>query len=130
MTLQASKTEYLEKCRQALATEQSASLAQTDNWAHVDKKQVHIDWDVLYKKMEPLINSSSPSSPEVQSLMGQHHAIAQRFYSPSREAYIGMALFYQENPDMKAFHNSYNQNMVEFLGEAIYAYAQINLPEA
>jgi len=110
-----------------MAAEQTKSLAKTDNWSHVDKQQAHIDWDVLYKELVPLVNGSLPSSPEVQSLMERHYSIASRFYVPSQKAYIGMALFYQDNPDMKSFHNAYHPKMVDFLGEAIFFYAQRNL---
>jgi hypothetical protein len=47
--------EYLQACRVALGTEQAASLAATDNWSHVDKAQVHQDWDALYRELTPLI---------------------------------------------------------------------------
>jgi hypothetical protein len=127
MTLQTATPEYLEQCRQALATEQAKSLAETQNWAHVDKAQVHVDWDTLYKAITPLVDGSSPSSPEVQSLMASHCSIGARFYPPSKMSYIGLALFYQENPDMKAFHNAYHPKMVDFLGDAIYCYANRNL---
>jgi len=42
-------------------------------------------------------------------------------------AYIGMALFYEENPDMKAFHNAYNPGMVAFMQRAMNFYAHQNL---
>ena len=112
MTLQNSTAEYLEQCRQALTTEQTKSLAETENWSHVDKPQVHIDWDNLYKELAPLIDGSLPSSSEVQSLMARHCSIGSRFYPPSQKAYIGLALFYNENPDMKTFHNAYHPKMI------------------
>lgn len=127
MTLQDSTPEYLEQCRQALTAEQTKSLAETENWSHVDKTQTHIDWDVLYKELTPLIDGSLPSSPEVQTIIARHYSIASRFYLPSQKAYIGMALFYRDNPDMKAFHNAYHPKMVDFLGEAIFFYANRNL---
>jgi len=127
MTLQDSTPEYLEQCRQALTAEQTKSLAETENWSHVDKTQTHIDWDVLYKELTPLIDGSLPSSPEVQTIIARHYSIASRFYLPSQKAYIGMALFYRDNPDMKAFHNAYHLKMVDFLGEAIFFYANRNL---
>lgn len=127
MTLKNSTSEYLEQCRKALAEQQTKSLAETENWSHVDKQQVHIDWGILYKELATLVDGSLPSSPEVQSLMSRHYSIAVRFYSPSREAYIGLGLFYQDNPDMKAYHNDFHPKMVDFLGEAIYVYAQRNL---
>lgn len=110
-----------------MAAEQAKSLAETDNWSHVDKQQAHIDWDVLYKELAPLVNGSLPSSSEVQSFMERHYLVASRFYAPSQKAYIGMALFYQDNPDMKAFHNAYHPKLVDFLGEAIFVYAQRSL---
>ena len=127
MTLHNSSPEYLEQCRLALTTEQTKSLAETENWSHVDKQLVHVDWDILYKEVSFLVDDASPASPEVQTLMMHHYSIASRFYPPSREAYIGLGLFYQDNPDMKAYHNAYHPKMVDFLGEAIYAYAQSNL---
>ena len=127
MTLQDSHPEYLDQCRQAMATAQAKSLAETNNWSHVDKTQVHIDWDILYEEIAPLIDSSLPTSSEVQALMTRHCSIGSRFYPPSQKAYIGLALFYEENPDMKAFHNAYHPKMVEFLGEAIFFYVNRNL---
>ena len=43
---------------------------------------------------------------------------------PSREAYIGMALFYRENDDLRNFHNGYHPEVVEFLVPAMTAFAQ------
>jgi hypothetical protein len=127
MTLQSSNSAYLEQCSQALVAEQTKSLAESNHWSHVDKQKVHMDWDALYKELAPLVDNSLASSAEVQALISRHHSIALRFYTPSREAYIGMGLFYKNNPDMMAFHNAYHPEMVDFLGEAIYIYAQRNL---
>ena len=125
--MQNSTPKYLAQCRNALNAEQTKSLSETNNWSHVNKQQVHIDWDVLYKRLATMLDGSQASSPAIQEIMAQHYAIASRFYVPSREAYIGMGLFYNDNKDMKDFHNAYHPNMVEFLGEAIYVYAQRNL---
>ena len=107
--------------------EQAKSLAATANWAHVDRQKVHQDWDVLYKELAPMLDSKPPEAPEVQALIAQHYAIASRFYSPSSRAYVGMALFYQENDGMRDFHNAYHPGMVEFLGDAVHAFAEAKL---
>ncbi len=114
----------LQSHRDALAAEQARSLAATDNWSHVDKPKVHADWDALYQALAPLFDQHQPQSAEVQGLVAQHYAIVSRFYQPSRSAYIGMALFYAENADMKAFHQAYHPRMVELLGDAMAFYAQ------
>jgi len=93
----------------------------------VDKTKVHADWDVLYKQLAPLVDVLSPEDAEVQRLIGEHFAVASRFYVPTRQAYIGLALFYRENADMRQFHNSYHPAMVDFLELAIREYALKNL---
>ncbi|MDT9002426.1 TipAS antibiotic-recognition domain-containing protein [Paucibacter sp. APW11] len=118
---------YLDQCRAAMQAEQASSLAQTQHWAHVDRAQVHADWDALYKRLALLVDQCNADSAEVQQLVGEHHAIACRFYLPSREAYIGMSLFYQDNADMRSFHNAYHPRMVEFLADAIFVFAQQRL---
>jgi hypothetical protein len=123
MTTQNTTPQYFQECRDALATEQAASLSATDNWSHVDKNKVHQDWDVLYKELSPLIQDSDPTSPEVQSLIERHYKILSRFYTPSKQAYIGISLFYEENEDMRNFHNAYHPAMVSFLGIAIQHYS-------
>ena len=120
-------TDYLEQCRQALQIEQSASLAASDNWAHVDRGQVHADWDALYKKLASHISTTAVNDAAVQSLMSEHFAIATRFYTPSKLAYIGMGIFYRENADMATFHNAYHPEMVNYLGDAMVVYADQQL---
>ena len=118
---------YLSECRQALSAEQARSLSVTNNWAHVNREQVHADWDALYKELAPLIGRLAPESVEVQALIGRHYSLVSRFYVPSREAYIGMSLFYGENQAMKSFHDSHHISMVDFLAEAIPIFARKNL---
>ncbi len=120
-------SDYLEQCRQALQQEQTASLAASNNWAHVDRPKVHADWDALYKKLSQHIGVSDTNDAAVQSLMDEHFAIATRFYTPSKLAYIGMGIFYRENADMATFHNAYHPEMVNYLGDSMVVYAGQNL---
>ncbi|XZG71278.1 TipAS antibiotic-recognition domain-containing protein [Chitinibacteraceae bacterium HSL-7] len=119
--------EYLAKCKNALNEEQSHSLSTTDNWAHVNRELVHQDWDALYKKLAGYVDDTPVDNEAVQTLMKEHFEIACRFYIPSKEAYIGMGIFYKENEDMKKFHNSYHPEMVNYLGDAIVHYAGSHL---
>ncbi|MEU1504370.1 TipAS antibiotic-recognition domain-containing protein [Kitasatospora sp. NPDC005748] len=116
--------QYEDECRRALAGEQAKSLAETDHWEHVDRDRVHQDWDALYKEIAAVVEGSLPGDPQIQEFVGRHFDIACRFYVPTRKAYVGMALFYAENDDMRDFHNSYHPRMVEFLGEAMGIFAE------
>jgi hypothetical protein len=115
-------------CRQALAAEQAASLATTAGWSHVDREQVHSDWDVLYRTLAVAARDGAlPSQPHIQDLIAEHYMIACRFYVPSREAYIGMSLFYGENLEMRTFHNGFGPDLVAFLSQAMQHYARHEL---
>ncbi|GIF14492.1 hypothetical protein Ate01nite_45240 [Actinoplanes teichomyceticus] len=116
------------RCRRSLAEEQTASLAATDDWAHVDRDRVHRDWHELYSEIAAAITAGArPQDEPVQELVGRHYAIASRFYPPSRDAYLGMALRYAEDDAMREWHNSYHPRMVEFLGGAMLRYAETRL---
>ena len=116
--------DYLQTCRDALTREQAVSLAETNGWAHVDREQVHADWQVVYRELAHGLDQRSPDEARTQDLIRRHHEIACRFYEPTPEAYIGMALFYRENEAMRAFHNAYHPDLVEFLVRAITTFAQ------
>ncbi|MDF3833639.1 TipAS antibiotic-recognition domain-containing protein [Cupriavidus basilensis] len=118
---------YQEKCRDILNEEQARSLSETNCWEHVDRARVHADWDAFYKDLSKFIDTSDPTDEHIQGLVHRHHEISCRFYTPSREAYIGMALLYSENPTMRNFHNAYHPGMVAFLSSAMLAYALENL---
>lgn len=127
MLLSSADPVYLDQCRAALAAEQAKSLAETNNWSHVDKAQIHADWQVLYTGMAAALDGLAADSEVAQGWIAQHCGIASRFYPPSKDAYIGLALFYEENADMKAYHNAYHPQMVAFLGDAIYTYAMTRM---
>lgn len=120
--------ETADRSRRALAAEQAASLAATNDWAHVDKDRVHRDWHELYGEIAAAITAGAqPRDEAVQELVDRHYAIASRFYAPSRDAYLGMALLYAEDDAMRDWHNSYHPDMVEFLGAAMMRYAETRL---
>lgn len=119
--------EYLSRCRAALKAEQTHSLSTTNNWGHVDKGQVHKDWDALYGEIAAHIDGGNPQDALIQSFVKRHYEIVSRFYVPTREAYIGMSLFYESDPDMKSFHEHYHPEMIDFLGKSMQVYADRNL---
>lgn len=117
-----------ERFRRSLAAEQEASLAATGGWSHVDKDQTHRDWDELYREIAAEIAAGAePQDDPIQDLVGRHHAIVCRFYTPSRDAYLGMALLYAEDDGMREWHQSYHPRMVEFLGAAMLRYTETRL---
>ncbi|MFJ8692169.1 TipAS antibiotic-recognition domain-containing protein [Streptomyces roseolilacinus] len=116
--------QYADECRRSLAREQARSLSETNGWEHVDKERVHQDWDLLYKEIAAHLDDSLPGDRHIQDLVRRHFEITCRFYTPTKEAYLGMALLYAEDAPMREFHNSYHPGMVGFLGEAMKVHAE------
>jgi hypothetical protein len=73
------------------------------------------------------LDGARPEDDRTQELIERHFAIASRFYSPTREAYLGMALLYSEDAAMEEFQNAYDPRMVEFLGRAMRVFADERL---
>ena len=63
----------------------------------------------------------------MQKLVAEHYEIVSRFYKPTKEAYIGMSLFYKSNEAMRMFHNDYHPGMAEYMEKAMPVYALGNL---
>lgn len=127
MTIDSLSSAYLDECRHALNEEQTRSIAATNHWENVDRTLVHADWDELYKRISPLVDTADPSSKEMQALIAEHYDIACRFYVPTARAYVGMALHYREDADMASFHEAYHPDMVAFIADAMSTYARASL---
>lgn len=119
--------EYIDSCKKALKEEQEKSLLETNNWSHVNKEEVHKNWNLLYAKIAEELDTLNPLDTKAQDFISEHYKIVSVFYKPSKEAYIGMSLFYKEDEGMKTFHKSFHIKMLDFLEEAISIYAYKNL---
>ncbi len=75
---------------------------------------------------QPADSITHPKPTELRS-SSRNFETASRFYAPSREAYIGMAVLYSQDAAMKEFHNAYHPGMVELLGLAMRAFADRRL---
>ena len=89
--------EYIDSCKKALKKEQEKSLFETNNWSHVNKEEVHENWNLLYVKIAEELDTLSPSDIKAQDFIREHYKIVCAFYKPSKEAYLGMSLFYKED---------------------------------
>ncbi len=121
------RNEYIDACKKALKVEQEKSLLETNNWSHVNKEEVHRNWNLLYEQIAVELDTLDPLDNKAQDFTREHYTIVCAFYKPSKEAYIGMSFFYKEDKGMREFHQSFHVKMLTFLEEAIYIYACKNL---
>ena len=49
------------------------------------------------------------------------------FWTPNKKSYIGLAQMYQEYSDFRVFYSNYHTDLVEFLTDAMFTFAQNSL---
>jgi len=64
---------------------------------------------------------------DVQELIREHHAWFSQFWTPNREAYIGLGSLYQEHPDFRARYEAVAPGLTNYLGEAMRVFAEKEL---
>lgn len=104
------------------------SKKRTAKWDKDEWDTVQKEGDILHKDLANAIEAAfAPESDEVQKIIQRHFEIQSRFYTLTKEVYIGLSQLYSEHPDFKKFFDVYHPKMIEFLGKAIKHYANKNL---
>lgn len=95
----------------------------TEAWDNVKKQG-----DVIHKALAAAIERGlKPDSDEVQKIIHEHYQITNKFYTVTKEVYIGLTALYAEHPDFKKFFDVHHPKMIEFIGEAMRFYANKHL---
>jgi hypothetical protein len=66
-----------------------------DQWLEQKREgdQIHMDL------VQAINQHLSPASPEVQAIIRKHYQLTTRFWTPTRESYIGLSQLYGSHPD-------------------------------
>jgi len=105
------------------------SKKNTKDWDKNDWKRVEQEGNAIYKGRGDCINKGlGPRDNEVQDLISKHFQMMERFYTTSKDVYMGLAELYCEHPDFKKwFEKHHHPKLVEFIAEAMRVYAHRNL---
>lgn len=76
-----------------------------------------------------LESGASSSDPHVQGLIAEHYSWVSAFWTPSREAYIGLGRMYVDDPRFAAHYDAVASGLAVFVRDAIEPWAEANLPE-
>jgi hypothetical protein len=70
---------------------------------------------------------ATAEAADVQTLVGQHYDWICEFWTPSRDAYVGLGQMYVADERFKARYERIATGLAEFLSEAMRLYANANL---
>lgn len=77
-----------------------------------------------------LFTSGAPTAaPEVQELVGQHHAWVSAFWTPDRQAFIALGRGYVEDARFTATYDAIAPGLASYLCDAMEIWAEANLVE-
>ena len=75
-------------------------------------------------------DGAAADSPQVQVLIAAHHDWVAAFWTPNREAYIGLGRMYVDDPRFAANYEKVAPGLAVFMRDAIAVWAHANLPDA
>ncbi|MBN4067206.1 MerR family transcriptional regulator, partial [Simkania negevensis] len=105
------------------------SKKRTKEWGKADWKSVDNEGNEIYKAMAECIDKGlGPKSEEVQELVHKHFLVTERFYTATKEVYMGLAQLYCEHPDFRKWFDRHHPKLSDFIAEAmrIYSYNKLS----
>ena len=76
---------------------------------------------------DAFIAKQSAASNEVQELIDIHYNWVCKFWTPTKDAYIGLGKMYVEDSRFSINYDKYAPGCAEFMAQAMHIYAQENL---
>ncbi|HLT11923.1 MAG TPA: MerR family transcriptional regulator [Micromonosporaceae bacterium] len=90
--------------------------------------QLMEQWRQFGPHLVQLIDAGkAPADPDVQERIAEHYEWVCQFWTPNREAYIGLGDLYVNSPDFKSQFDAQHPQLAEFLRDAMTAYANARL---
>lgn len=129
LSQQADRTQALIQSIDHLGDEALDSIAEskrrTIDWSKAEYAQVQTDFlDLNRQFTDALVRGLAPDQADVQALVRKHDSIVDRFWTPTRESYIGLGRGYLEHLDFVKLYASHHPKLVEFLAEAMRIFAE------
>jgi DNA-binding transcriptional MerR regulator len=117
--------QYLVKYHGTVAEDLIAeSKKKTVTWTPQDYEDIKNEGNAIYKALAECIDQGlGPRSDEVQALIHQHFLMIERFYTVTKDVYMGLAQLYCEHPGFRKFFDVHHLQLVEFIAEAMRYYA-------
>jgi hypothetical protein len=100
------------------------SKERTKHWQKEDFARVKQQGEEWGKAFALLIDRGLTSDdPAVQEMVAEHYKSICQFWTPDRQAYIGLGRLYTEHPHFRKHYGAFHPRMASFLAAAIQAYA-------
>lgn len=97
-------------------------------WDQDTAAAVQEEGDAITRGLAEALRAGLPvDDPAVQELVARHHAWVSRFWTPNRDAYIGLGRMYVDDERFTAHHDAVEPGLAVYLRDAIAVWAPANL---
>jgi len=111
----------------ALEKTMTESKNNVKSWTKDDWEKSGKAFDDICKELVTLLEKRlSPSSGQVQDVIGRHHQWLKKFWTPDKNSYAGHAQLIIETDFAKAY-NKYHPELAQFIADAIKIFADTKL---
>lgn len=108
--------------------ELDASWKKLESWTQADWDQFKSKGDTFYQKMTESLNSGlKPDALEVQELVHKHYLLVKPLWSFDQASYLKLSNAYRHDDNFKKFCALYDEELLNFLVEAMEHYANKHL---
>jgi DNA-binding transcriptional MerR regulator len=102
------------------------SYKKTKNWSKDDWKESSKEYEELCKELVQYIGKAKPTSSRVQDLIRRHFTWIQKFWTPTKESYVGLSELYM-GPEFQKYYEAFHPELSKFLSEAMREFAEREL---
>jgi DNA-binding transcriptional MerR regulator len=109
---------------------QEAERAQSTaaSWDDEHARGVAGEFDAIHGELAAAMTAGTPvDDPAVQELVARHHAWVSNFWTPGRDAYVGLGRLYVDDPRFTANIDRAGAGLSVYLRDAMAVYAESRL---
>lgn len=104
------------------------SKRRTKNWKKEDFEKVGRDYAEIHKALKQAMEKGLVATdPAVQERIKAHYEVVNRFWTPTREAYISLGRNYCDFPEFRKHFDRFHPKLAEYIATAIKVFAEQNL---
>jgi len=102
------------------------SHQKTKNWTKADWEKSSKEYGELCKELVQWMGKAKATSPQVQDLIRRHYAWIKKFWTPTKDSYVGLSELYM-GPEFQKFYEPFHPQLPKFLSEAMREFAEKEL---
>jgi MerR family transcriptional regulator, thiopeptide resistance regulator len=119
---------YAAEARERYGEQAVESQRRAESWDDATAAAIKDEGDAVNRDLAAAMAAGAAAdSRQVQAVVARHHAWVSRFWTPDRDAYIGLGRLYTDDERFTATYDAVAPGLAPYLRDAIAVYAEANL---